>query len=471
MDDAFRNHLARHGQLHVLAFWDELAPEQQTRLAAQLREVDLELLVRLWRGEQAAADWATLASKAQPPPAIRLGQRHPTFDAAAARQAGEEHLAAGRVGAVLVAGGQGTRLGFDAPKGMFPIGPVSGSTLFQILLEKVAACRQRYGAAIPLYLMTSPATHEPTVEYLQRENYFGLPAGDVKIFCQGTMPAVDAASGKLLLEAKDSLALSPDGHGGMLAAMLRGGVLDDIHRRELQTLFYMQVDNPLTQVCDPAFIGYHLLSGSELSTLVAAKSAPREKVGNVVSIDGRVQIIEYSELNTLPDEIVLRTDASGQPVFWAGNTAIHTIDVAFLRRMAASDTALPFHRAHKKVPYLDATGQLVEPAEANAIKFERFIFDLLPWAEQAIVMEIDPAEAFRPVKNASGEATDTPETVQAAMMALHRGWLRAAGAQVADDVPVEIGPRFALDAEQTAQKVRPRLVIDQPTYLSGDSSF
>src|SRR5690606_15571693 len=126
MDDAFRNHLARHGQLHALAFWDELTPEQQTRLAAQLREVDLELLVRLWRGEQAAADWATLASKAQPPPAIRLGQRHPQFEATAARQVGEEQLAAGCVGAVLVAGGQGTRLGFDAPKGMFPIGPVSG---------------------------------------------------------------------------------------------------------------------------------------------------------------------------------------------------------------------------------------------------------------------------------------------------------------------------------------------------------
>ena len=467
MDVAFRNRLAQYGQQHVLTFWDELTPAQQARLAAQLREVDLDLLTRLWRGEQAAADWAKLASKAQPPPAIRLGQPHPQFDAAAARRAGEQHLAAGQVGAVLVAGGQGTRLGFDAPKGMFPIGPVSGSTLFQILLEKVAACRERYGVAIPLYLMTSPATHEATVEYLRRVEYFGLPADDVRIFCQGTMPAVDAATGKLLLEAKDSLALSPDGHGGMLAAMVRGGVLDDIGRRGLRTLFYMQVDNPLTQVCDPAFIGYHLLSGSELSTLVAAKSAPREKVGNVVSIDGRVQIIEYSELNPLPDEIVLRTDAAGQPIFWAGNTAIHAIDVDFLKRMAASDMALPFHRAHKKVPYVDDSGRFIEPVEVNAIKFERFIFDLLPWAEQAIVMEIDPAEAFRPVKNAPGEASDTPETVQEAMMALHRRWLRAAGAHVADDVPVEISPRFALDAEQTAARIRPGTVIDRPTYLNG----
>lgn len=280
------------------------------------------------------------------------------------------------------------------------------------------------------------------------------------------MPAVDAATGKLLLETKDSLALSPDGHGGMLAAMVRGGVLDDITARGLQTLFYMQVDNPLTQVCDPEFIGYHLLSGSELSTLVAAKTMPREKVGNVVSIDGRVQIIEYSDLNPLPDEIVLRTDGEGQPIFWAGNTAIHAIGAAFLRRMAASDAALPFHLAHKKVPYLDDAGRLVEPAEVNAIKFERFIFDLLPWAEQAIVMEIDPAEAFRPVKNASGEVTDTPESVQAAMMALHRRWLRAAGAQVADDVQVEIGPHFALDAEQTAARIQPGTVIDRPTYLS-----
>ena len=466
MDDALRNHLAQHGQQHVLAFWDELMPPQQAQLERQLREVDLELLDRLRRGEQAAADWAALASRAQSPPAIRLGQRHPEFDASAARRAGEQSLAAGQVGAVLVAGGQGTRLGFDAPKGMFPIGPVSGSTLFQILLEKVAACRARYGAPTPLYLMTSPATHEPTVEYLKQQDCFGLPADEVIIFCQGTMPAVDAATGKLLLEAKDSLALSPDGHGGMLAAMVRGGVLDDITARGLQTLFYMQVDNPLTQVCDPEFIGYHLLSGSELSTLVAAKTMPREKVGNVVSIDGRVQIIEYSDLNPLPDEIVLRTDGEGQPIFWAGNTAIHAIGAAFLRRMAASDAALPFHLAQKKVPYLDDAGRLVEPAEVNAIKFERFIFDLLPWAEQAIVMEIDPAEAFRPVKNASGEVTDTPESVQAAMMALHRRWLRAAGAQVADDVQVEIGPHFALDAEQTAARIQPGTVIDRPTYLS-----
>ncbi len=467
MDDALRKHLAEHGQQHVLAFWDDLTPSQQASLEGQLRGLDLPLLERLRRGEQVAANWAELASRAEPPPAIRLGQHHWDWEPAAAREAGQKSLAAGEVGAVLVAGGQGTRLGFDAPKGMFPIGPVSGATLFQILLEKVVACSRRYGAAIPLYLMTSPATHGATVEYLHKNDFFGLPPDDVTIFCQGTMPAVDAATGKLLLQAKDSLALSPDGHGGMLAAMARSGALDDVAARGLRTLYYFQVDNPLTQVCQAEFIGNHRLSGSELSTLVAAKQVPREKVGNVVSIDGRVQIIEYSDLNPLPDAIVLRTDAAGRPVFWAGNTAVHAIDVAFLQRMAASDTTLPFHLAHKKVPYIASDGRLVEPAEANAIKFERFIFDLLPWAERAIVVEIDPAEEFRPVKNAPGEATDTPESVQAAMMALHRKWLRAAGAQVADHVPVEIGPRFALDAEQTAEQIQPGLVVDRPTYWSG----
>lgn len=467
MDDAFRNHLAMYGQQHVLAFWDELSSQQQAQLQQQLREVDFALLERLRQGQHAAANWAALAAKAEPPPAIRLGQNHPRWEPAAAHEAGKQSLAAGEVGVVLVAGGQGTRLGFDAPKGMFPIGPVSGSTLFQILLEKVAVCRQRYGAPIPLYLMTSPATHDATVEYLQQQNHFGLPADEVMIFCQGTMPAVDAATGKLLLAAKDSLALSPDGHGGMLAAMVRSGVLDDISARRLKTLFYFQVDNPLTPVCQPEFIGYHLLSGSELSTLVAAKRDLRENVGNVVSIDGRVQIIEYSDLNPLPDDIVLRTDGEGQPVFWAGNTAVHAIGAAFLRRMAASDASLPFHLAHKKVPYVNSQGTLVEPAATNAIKFERFIFDLLPGAEHAIVMEIDPAEEFRPVKNASGEATDTPETVQEAMIALHRKWLRAAGAQVADGIAVEIGPRFALDAEQTAQRIPANLVIVEPTYWSG----
>ena len=212
------------------------------------------------------------------------------------KPAGAEALAAGKVAALLVAGGQGTRLGFDHPKGLYRIGPVSQASLFQILMEKMLAAGRRYGVSIPLYLMTSPATHAETLEYLAANGRFGLPEQDLHVFCQGTMPAVDAESGRLLLESPGSLALSPDGHGGMLAALARSGGLDDLAARGIEQLFYFQVDNPLAPVCDAAFLGYHLLAGSELSTLVVAKEFPTERVGNVASVDGRLRIIEYSDL-------------------------------------------------------------------------------------------------------------------------------------------------------------------------------
>jgi UDP-N-acetylglucosamine/UDP-N-acetylgalactosamine diphosphorylase len=318
---------------------------------------------------------------------------------------------------------------------------------------------------IPLYLMTSPATHEETVTYFAANERFGLPSEDVKIFCQGTMPAVDAASGKLLLADKHELALSPDGHGGTLRGLVTSGCLADMHARSVRHVFYCQVDNPLVTMCDPRFLGYHLLAGSEMSTQVVAKKHSREKVGNVVSLDGKLRILEYSDLNPLEDAIVERRAADGSPIFWAGNTASHIFEAAFLERMAASGTALPFHVARKAVPHVNAAGQKVEPREPNAIKYERFIFDLLPEARQAIVVEIDPALTFAPVKNAPGEAYDSPDTVRAQMIALHASWLREAGCEVVPGVAVEVSPLFAQNAEELAARIPPGLTVTSPRYF------
>ena len=265
-------HLARHGQQHLLAFWDELSPEKRQSLAHELHSVDLELIGRLHRGDARPSDWAGLARRSEPPPSFRWHDTANAISCDQARERGLAALAAGEVGAVLVAGGQGSRLGFEHPKGMYPIGPVSNAPLFQVLLEKILARSRASCRPIPLYLMTSPATDTETRTYLADKNYFGLPAEDVVIFCQGTMPAVDAQSGKILLAAKDCLCLSPDGHGGTVAALDRHGALDDIERRGLKYLFYFQVDNPLVPVCDPEFLGYHILAGSEMSSLVGAQA-------------------------------------------------------------------------------------------------------------------------------------------------------------------------------------------------------
>jgi UDP-N-acetylglucosamine/UDP-N-acetylgalactosamine diphosphorylase len=458
-------HLAPFSQEHVLNFWEELDAAACEQLATEISRINLAELQELFRGDVVTEDWADVACRSCAPPAQRLMDADSSASNERATAAGLDALSAGQVGVVIVAGGQGSRLGFEHPKGMYPVGPISGASLFQILLEKIAARARVAGIRIPLYLMTSPATHEETIEYLRTNENFGLSSDDVRIFCQGTMPAVDAETGRLLLAEKHCLALSPDGHGGTLRALAESGCLTDMRGRGIRQLFYCQIDNPLVEMCDPVFLGYHLLAGSELSTAVVAKRHSREKVGNVVSVDGRLRILEYSDLNPLEDAIVERRGADGSPVFWAGNTAVHVFDVAFLERMAASGTALPFHVARKAVPYVDASGRRVDPGEPNAIKFERFIFDLLPEARQGIVVEVDAQRTFAPVKNAPGEATDSPETVRSQMIALHTDWLRRAGCQVAEGVAVEISPLFAQNPDELAARVSPGLTVTTPQYF------
>ena len=455
--------LEANGQAHVLQFWDELNGAQRLRLATQIESIDLELLAKLIAGEDEKPDFTAMARRATAPPAVKSDGTGATWTSAEAKEQGEQALASGRVAAVIVAGGQGTRLGFDQPKGMFPIGPVSHRTLFAIFADRLRAIAKRYGVSVPLYLMTSPATHDETVAYWSKNDYLGLQAEDVRIFCQGMMSAVDAVTGKLLLEEKDSLALSPDGHGGTVAALAKAGCLADAASRGIDLLSYVQVDNPLVSLCDANLLGHHVMSGSEMTTQVVRKRFATEKVGNVLMVDGRVQIIEYSDL---PDEAAQRCNESGDLMLWAGNIAVHVLDRSFLERAANWSDALPFHRAFKNVPYIDEHGNRVQPAKPNAIKFERFIFDLLPHSENAFVVEALASEAFAPVKNANGAATDTPDHSMQAISDLHRGWLEAAGVRVAAGIRVEINPLFAIDAQELRTKCNAGMQVNADHYFS-----
>jgi UDP-N-acetylglucosamine/UDP-N-acetylgalactosamine diphosphorylase len=457
-------HLQRFGQDHLLRFWDELDEAGQLCLAEQIESIDFELVAELYRQAEAVHDWAALARRAEPPPAFRLddgvGERR--FTAAEATARGREAFAAGQVGVLLVAGGQGSRLGFEHPKGQYPIGPVSGASLLKIHFEKALATARRYGAQVPVYMMTSPATHDEQLAFLDQHDRFGLTEDDLVVFCQGTMPAVDAATGRLLLADKGQLFRSPDGHGGTVAALASSGALQHMLDRGIHQLFYLQVDNPIVPICDPALVGYHLLAESELTSLAVAKQGPHDRVGNFVSVDGRVQVIEYSDF---PDDVAERRAADGSLVFWAGSIAVHVFDVDFLRRALELKDALPFHVARKAVPYVDDAGSSVVPAGPNALKFERFIFDLLPHAARAIVVEGAEADVFAPLKNGPGADRDTAEYVQRFMIDQHRRWLTAAGVRVADGVPVEISPLWALDAQAVAERTDLPQTIDRPTYL------
>lgn len=462
------------GQQHLLQFWSELSPAAQDRLASQIDALDLALVAQLKHqfrrpaGEATEVDdhrahWAALAARATSPPALRLDGSGVDFSRTAAIACGEELLRNNRVGMILVAGGLGTRLGWNEPKGMLPIGPLSQRTLFQVLIESLVAVRRRYHSAIPLYVMTSPATDQKTREFLAAHDHFGLPAADVRYFCQATMFAVDDRWERILLAAKDELALAPDGHGGMLQAFQNSGCLADCQQRGLELLFYGQIDNPLLQICDPLLLGSHHLSQSELTTQVVRKRQPLERVGVLVAADGRVQVVEYSDL---PEANARETLPDGSLKFWAGNLAVHVFDVALLRRAAADSAALPFHIAHKKTPYINDRGERVAPDKPNAFRFERFIFDLLHVADRALVVEVDPAEAFAPVKNADAEETDNPRLAKVAMQNLHRRWLREAGVKIGDDVAVEINPLFASSPAELANKLPPGMVVSKRTYFS-----
>ena len=393
--------LKSFGQHHLLGFWDELDEAGRARLARQIAAIDLELDGRaVWsHGGRSGLGGARAAGRAAAGDSARRSRSADASRPHEARDRGAQALAAGEIGVLLTAGGQGSRLGFDHPKGMFPIGPVSGASLLQIHLEKALAAARRYGAAVPVYMMTSPVTHDEQVAFLDEHDRFGLPEDDLVVFCQGTMPAVDAKTGKLLLAAKDELFLSPNGHGGTVAALADSGAIEHMRRRGVKHLFYLQVDNPLTPIADAEFIGYHLLADSELTSMAVTKQTPQDKLGNFVAVDGRVQVIEYSDF---PDDVAERRNADGSLKFWAGSIAVHVFAVDFLERALRLRDALPFHVAHKKVPHVDESGQLVEPSEPNALKFERFIFDLLPHAEQADRRRVSGARGVRAAQERAG---------------------------------------------------------------------
>ncbi len=453
--DPLWQHLRQHQQEHALSWWDQLDDAERQSLIEQLRDLDCATLERLYF--QREQSYRVPDSSAIKPLDIVPAE---SPDNAAMRAAGEEALRDGELAVLVVAGGQGSRLGFEHPKGMYPIGPISGKSLFQIHAEKVRALGHRYGKQVPFLVMTSPATDDETRRFFAAYAYFGLPKEEVFFFCQGTMPALDLASGKLLMEAPGRLFLSPDGHGGTLTALAKSGLLDLLVERGIRHLFYFQVDNPLVKIGDPTFVGRHLMSRSEASSKIVPKQGPKDRLGNLVLVDGRCTMIEYSDL---PDALAHERDAGGRLRLWAGSPAIHIFDVEFLARVTEGAGLLPFHVARKKVPYLDSEGRIVQPTVENALKFERFIFDVLPLAERWLVVETSHQEEFAPLKNADG--ADSPQTVRSALTQIAAEWLRSAGIE-APSVPLEICPLFALDREEFVRRVDRSQRIEGPTYFS-----
>ncbi len=381
---------------------------------------------------------------------------------------GDELIRAGKVAAFTVAGGQGTRLGFEGPKGAVTISPVREKTLFQLFAETILAARKRYGVAIHWYIMTSPGNHEQTVGFLENHDFFGLPSEDVALFSQGMLPSFDL-NGKILLEDKHRLALAPDGHGGSLKSLVASGALKEMESREIEIVSYFQVDNPLVNPLDSLFIGLHAKTGSEMSTKVATKADDFERVGNVCRHEDRVVVVEYTKF---PDDLARAKNSDGSRTFDVGNLAIHLLNVSFVDRIIAQNFELPYRRAEKTVTWMDENGALQTPPAPNAIKLETFVFDALPLAQDPLLLEVDRAEEFSPVKAAKG--VDSVESAIRHQIARAARWLEAAGVTIPrkpdgeTDVVVEIAPSYARNSDDVKRRMtNPRtLHAGETLYLA-----
>jgi|TARA_B110000037_G_scaffold220312_1_gene287719 UDP-N-acetylglucosamine/UDP-N-acetylgalactosamine diphosphorylase len=443
------------GQGHVFAYWDELSGASQAQLLAQASEIDLDETAKLYetlvKGEGEEAQ--SLEGLTPAPYEAHPSTGGDTALWAAMKASGEAALREGKVAAFVVAGGQGTRLGYEGPKGTFPTTPLKEKPLFQIFAEKIQAAQTRYGCTIPWFIMTSGVNHEATLAAFKAAGFWGLNKANVHFFMQGRMAAVDD-EGKIILEAKDSIAMSPDGHGGSLRALVRSGAAAKMQALGIDVISYFQVDNPLVQFIDPTFIGFHREAKSDMSSKMVRKAYALEKVGHFCSLDGRSVVIEYSDL---PESIQEQTDADGELLFEAGSIAIHLLSLEFVSRVGAGEAAyaLPFHRAHKKIARLQNDGSVVKPSEPNGYKFEMFVFDALPYAQNPVIIETLRQDDFSPVKNAEG--VDSPESSKQDQMRQWVRWAKAAGVEIATDesgLPAfafEVSPLFADSPEAFAE--------------------
>jgi UDP-N-acetylglucosamine/UDP-N-acetylgalactosamine diphosphorylase len=418
------------GQGHVFRFLPTLGDVEARALLSQAKCLDLDGVARL-------AKTTDPPKGAVEPPGDELlrldAARAPRKEA---EERGIEEMRAGRVAVVVAAGGQGTRLGSTAPKGMWPVGPTSGKPLFQWHAEKALHWARRLSRPIPFVVMVSEATQRATEDFFRWHGHFGLDATWVRMPCQGSLPALDDA-GKLLLETKSRIATAPNGHGGLFRALADAKVLDLLADHGVRTLSFVQVDNPLIKPFDPEFVGFHVLRGCAISGKSVAKTDPAERVGVFARVGGRPGIVEYSELTETQRDA---RAADGSLVFGQANIAAHCLDVAFAARMAGE--GLPLHRARKKVPFVDAAGAAVSPDKPNATKFESFLFDAIPRAERSLVLETTRAEEFSPIKQ--NEGADSPDTARAHLIAQFRGWHERAGLPVSEGA-LEVDPTKAPD--------------------------
>lgn len=383
------NKLKQYGQEQLLRFYAELSDTEKADLIAQIEALDFSLLQELKKKDAGAE-----RGKLEPLSGLditEIEKRRQEFE-----QAGLSAIRAGKVGAVLLAGGQGTRLGLDRPKGVLNVGINRELYLFECLIHNLMDVTKQAGVSVPLYIMTSERNHQDTVDFFKEHHYFSYPEQDIYFFRQQMAPSVDY-QGKIYLEEKGRVSLSPNGNGGWFSSMERGGIIDDVHKRGVEWLNVFSVDNVLQRIADPAFVGATILSGCVSGAKVVSKAEPNERVGVLCLEDGKPSIVEYYEMT---DEMVHSRTESGELSYRFGVILNYLFRVDKLEEIM--DAHMPVHIVEKKIPYIDIEGNRIRPEEPNGYKFETLVLDMIHALDNCLPYEVVRNKEFAPIKNRTG---------------------------------------------------------------------
>lgn len=378
-----------HSQEHVLKYYDELTQAEQADLLTQIENIDWSIFDIL-----AKKDVLSGRGKFEPLGALEIDEieeRKAEFE-----EKGIEALKEEKVAAVLLAGGQGTRLGLDKPKGTLNVGVNKDFYLFEAHIRYLLSVKEKCGSYVPLYIMTSDINNKDTVDFFEEHNYFGYDKGHVKFFIQEMAPAVDF-NGKIYMAEKGKLALSPNGNGGWFRSMMRAGLVDEMKEKGIEYLTAFSVDNVLQKINDPCFVGATIISGADIGAKVVKKVSDREKIGVLCLEDGKPSIVEYYEIT---DEMANLRDEKGQLAYIFGVILNYMFKLDKLIDLMNKE--MPLHIVEKKIPYIDKNGEKVKPEEPNGYKFETLILDMVHLMDSCLSYEVVREQEFAPIKNMTG---------------------------------------------------------------------